>query len=155
MSTNWNDSRFVGSGYAQSMKLHGSPLLSAGPRLARTGITAGPFTGDSFPGEVLVRVVSREDDFLELTWRSGQRRVQLDQRAVPLLCRQLLDYADLLLDRLVERGEDLPPDGDVRSQMLPTVDALAEEGVTLSAGLYGGGKLATADTGPVLFWRPA
>jgi hypothetical protein len=52
----WNDPRYTGSGHAQSMLLHGQPLLSSGPKVERLPAIkiAGPLRGPEIPGSVTV-----------------------------------------------------------------------------------------------------
>jgi hypothetical protein len=103
MSTNWNDRRFVGSGHAQSTKLHGSRLLTGGPT-RRVLQSLGPFSDASFPGVVDVELVSDDMQRLELIWSLGKSAVRLDQRAIPLLCSHMIEHANYLLLEVV------PPD---------------------------------------------
>jgi hypothetical protein len=93
--TNWNDRRFVGSGFAQSMLLHGQPLLAGGGDAKPIQIE-GEWRDPSFGGVITLWWVREYEGGAHwlVRWRSAGRGA-----TVPLwtLCKAYEDFGDYAL----------------------------------------------------------
>jgi hypothetical protein len=77
----WDDGRFVGSGFAQSMLLTGRPQLSRGPGVRRPATrVAGPYRDQELPGSVTVWL--GEWGVFEVRWQHGRTRARVSLESV-------------------------------------------------------------------------
>ena len=75
----WDNRRFAGSGFAQSMLLHGEPLLSSGPRTERLPAIriVGPVSSPDLRGQITVWYQHPDRSHVRWKHSSAQARVGL------------------------------------------------------------------------------
>ena len=89
MVPSWNDGRFVGGGFAQSMLLHGAPNVAYGIDSDRVPVRrlAGPFRRRGVPGAISLWRTRRQA--FEFRWADGGLRGQVGFRSVVELLGEL------------------------------------------------------------------